>query len=63
MVTSTAKTSDALFYSSGVLISLFADIYEYGRRLEKQGFPFADGLNVNEEMTAWDRLNIILSIK
>lgn len=63
MVTTTEKSPQSLMYSSGVLISLFADIYEYGKKLEKQGFSFADSLNVSEDTSVWQRLNIILSIK
>ncbi len=63
MVTTTENTSNSLLYSSGVLISLFADIYQYGKKLEKQGLGFEDSLNVNENTSVFQRLNIIFSIK
>ncbi len=63
MIRTTQNSSNSLLYSSGVLISLFADIYQYGKKLEKQGFSFEDGLNVNENTSVFQRLNIIFSIK
>jgi hypothetical protein len=63
MVTTTENTSNSLLYSSGVLISLFADIYQYGKKLEKQGLGFEDSLNINENTSVFQRLNIIFSIK
>lgn len=63
MITTTGNTSDSLLYSSGVLVRVFADIYQYGKKLEKQGLSFADDLNVNESTSVFQRLNIIFSIK
>jgi hypothetical protein len=63
MVVSTQNTPNSLLYSSGVLVSLFADIYQYGKKLEKQGLSFEDSLNINENTSVFQRLNIIFSIK
>ncbi len=63
MVRTTENSGNSLLFSAGTLISLFADIYEYGKKMDAVGFPFADGLNVNENTSVWQRLNIILSTK
>ena len=63
MVVTAQNTPNSLLYSSGVLVSLFADIYQYGKKLEKQGLSFEDSLNINENTSVFQRLNIIFSIK
>lgn len=63
MIRTTQNTTNSLLYSSGVLISLFADIYQYGKKLEKPGLSFEDNLNINENTSVFQRLNIIFSIK
>lgn len=63
MIKTSENSPNSLLFSSGTLISLFADIYQYGKKLDAVGFPFADGLNVNENTSIWQRLNIILSTK
>lgn len=63
MIKSTANSEDSLLYSTGTLISIFTDIYQYGKKVDYTGFGFADGLNVNEKMTVWEKANIIFSAK
>ncbi|HNO21896.1 MAG TPA: hypothetical protein PKK94_02885, partial [Leptospiraceae bacterium] len=66
MVQTKLENSDALFYSSGKLLKLFADVYQFGRKLDAYGFPFADNLNVDDNASDslyWNRLNMLLSTK
>ncbi|MDX1958000.1 MAG: hypothetical protein SFU98_05475 [Leptospiraceae bacterium] len=66
MVQTKKQNVDSMLYSGGVLIKLFADIYEFGRKADSYGFPFADNLNVDDtgiEAQYWNRLNMLLSSK
>ncbi|MCB1156080.1 MAG: hypothetical protein KDK45_01145 [Leptospiraceae bacterium] len=63
MIQTKTEDGDSLLYSSGVLLKAFADINEFGKKLDTKGFPFADSLNKNDDDTYWQRLNIILSEK
>jgi hypothetical protein len=56
----------SLLFSGGKLIQLFADIHQFGKKLDTYGFPFADNLNVDDTSQGsnyWNRLNMILSSK
>ena len=63
MIRTSESNANSLLFSTGTLIGLFADIYQYGKKMDSVGFPFADGLNINEQMTIWHRMNILLSTK
>ncbi|MCB1179815.1 MAG: hypothetical protein KDK36_19720 [Leptospiraceae bacterium] len=66
MIQRTSNDEFSLLYSGGTLIKLFADIYQFGRKLDTYGFPFADGLNLDDtsgQANYWNRLNMILSSK
>ncbi|MCB1144409.1 MAG: hypothetical protein KDK54_19300 [Leptospiraceae bacterium] len=65
-VQSKREDETSLLFASGKLIKVFADIYEFGKKLDPTGFPFADNLNVDEngvQANYWNRLNMILSSK
>ncbi|MCX7999035.1 MAG: hypothetical protein N3A69_08820, partial [Leptospiraceae bacterium] len=66
MVQRKIEDEDSLLFSTGKLIQLFADIHQFGRKLDPYGFPFADNLNVDDNSpfaNYWNRLNMILSSK
>jgi hypothetical protein len=63
MIRTSESNANSLLFSTGTLIGLFADIYQYGKKMDSVGFPFADGLNINEQTTIWHRMNILLSTK
>ncbi|NBU96641.1 MAG: hypothetical protein EBS19_00285 [Spirochaetia bacterium] len=57
---------NSLLFSSGILIRAFADIHQFGKKLDPYGFPFADNMNIDDngtEANVWNRLNMILSSK
>jgi hypothetical protein len=66
LIQRTDNDENSLLFSSGILIRAFADIHQFGKKLDPSGFPFADNMNIDEngiEANVWNRLNMILSSK
>ena len=66
MIQRKIEDEHSLLYSAGKLIQLFADIHQFGRKIDPYGFPFADNLNVDDTSpfaNYWNRLNMIFSSK
>jgi hypothetical protein len=66
LIQRTDNDENSLLFSSGILIRAFADIHQFGKKLDPSGFPFADNMNIDEngiEANVWNRINMILSSK
>ncbi|MEM7181034.1 MAG: hypothetical protein AAF518_08980 [Spirochaetota bacterium] len=63
MIQRKENDTDSLLYSTGILLKAFADVQEQGKKFNVPGYSFADSLNVNDNDTYWQRLNILLSSK